>query len=57
MKVTAWNNGQHSKNGAGYGVRLSTEDRDREFKRSWDTVTIELEDGGEIQVNVDKESF
>ena len=57
MKVTAWNNGQYSETGAGYGVKLSVEDRDREFNRSWKTVTLELEGGGSIQVNVAKKSF
>ena len=57
MKVTAWNNGQHSKTGAGYGVKLSAEDRDREFCRSWSTVTVALEGEGSIQVNVEKKSF
>ncbi len=58
MKVAAWNNGRHHGSGAGYGVKLKAEDRDRYFQRTWTTVSIELE--GEvvpISVNVGKASF
>jgi hypothetical protein len=57
MKVTAWNNGKYSATGAGYGVKLSSEDRDREFDRSWKTVAVELENRKTIQVNIAKNSF
>jgi hypothetical protein len=58
MIVTAWNNGNHSKSGAGYGIRLTAEDRDRFFIREWQYVIISFE-GGEKQarVNIDKDSF
>ncbi|QBQ54782.1 hypothetical protein [Nitrosococcus wardiae] len=57
MKVTAWNNGQYSATGAGYGVKLSIQDRDREFDRGWKAVTLELENGKSIRVKVAKKSF
>jgi hypothetical protein len=57
MEVTAWNDGKHSKTGAGYGVKLSVEDRDREFDRNWKSVTIELKGGDAVSVNVAKKSF
>jgi hypothetical protein len=57
MEVTAWNNGKHSQTGAGYGVKLSIQDRDHAFDRRWDAVTIELEDGPSVHVNVAKRSF
>lgn len=57
MKVTAWNNGQHSTSGAGYGVKLSLEDRDEEFDRRWRAISMELEGGPKIEINVEKDSF
>jgi RNA 3'-terminal phosphate cyclase len=34
--VTAWNNGAHHSSGAGYGVKLTTKDRDVYLRREWD---------------------
>ena len=56
MRATAWNNGRHHTSGAGYGLRISEEDRDRFFDRSWGHVVFDL--GGEAQANVPlSESF
>ncbi len=58
MIVTAWNNGAHHDSGAGYGLKIRVEDRDRFFQRQWDTVFIELEGEQEaVEVNVNKDSF
>jgi hypothetical protein len=35
MIVTAWNNGKYHKTGAGYGFKVSIEDRDKYFKKDW----------------------
>ncbi len=58
MIVTGWNNGSPNNNtGAGYGIRISPEDRDKFFQRNWDTVIIRLEgDDEEVEV-VLSESF
>lgn len=58
MIVTAWNNGDHNQSGAGYGIKISTEDRDQFFKRAWRSVILEFE-GTTVQaeVNIDKPSF
>lgn len=58
MIVTAWNNGKYHESGAGYGFKVSVKDRDRFFRRHWDTVLLELE-GKEtaIEVNINKRSF
>ncbi len=40
MVVHAWNNGSWHSTGAGYGIRLSRETRDRNFSRGWDKVTL-----------------
>ena len=40
--ATAWNNGQWSTTGAGYGLKVSIEDRDRFFDREWESVTLRL---------------
>lgn len=44
MQVTAWNNGQWNASGAGYGIRLTRRDRDREFRREWDEVYLVLDE-------------
>jgi hypothetical protein len=45
MRVTAWNNGQHTPSGTGYGLRLDLGDRDRVFQRTWANVTLDLPNG------------
>ena len=57
MKVTAWNNGEHRSSGAGYGIKISAEDRDLYFDKHSKTVRIRLPDGKDIEVNVAKSSF
>ena len=43
MKARAWNNGEHHPSGAGYGIRLTAEDRDQYFKKEWKSVTLILD--------------
>jgi len=44
MKVTGWNSGSpNNRTGAGYGIRIMREDRDRYFDKAWPLVTIELD--------------
>lgn len=60
MKWTAWSNGAGSSSGAGYGLKVSKEDRDRYFDPTWPTVALELPsaDGFEaVALNVAKRSF
>lgn len=58
MVVTAWNNGSHHPSGSGYGLKISSSDRDRYFKREWDHVIFELEGRhSTVKVNVSKKSF
>lgn len=57
MEVTVWNNGQHSKTGAGYGIKISIGDRAREFDHRWEVVTVDLEGGESVSLNVAKKSF
>lgn len=58
MKVTAWNNGQHHKSGAGYGLKIKAQDRDRHFDRAWRSINLYLPNAREsIEVNIDKRSF
>ena len=42
MKVTSRNSGRHLESGAGYGLKLSSEDRDAFFDRSWTAVFVQL---------------
>ena len=53
MIVSGWNNGSpDNRTGAGYGIRLSKEDRDRYFRREWSSVEIELENGEVVEVRL-----
>jgi len=55
MKVVGCYNGSpNNRTGGGYGIRLTHEDRDRYFRRAWHFVTIELEEGNIIEVNLSK---
>lgn len=58
MIVTAWKNGSPSETGSEYGVKLSADDRDRQFQRDWETIELELEGyANVVKVNVAKPSF
>jgi hypothetical protein len=60
MIWTGWNNGKNHRTGAGYGLVVSADDRNRYFQRTWRTVLIELPGRkNEIvaEANVNKESF
>jgi hypothetical protein len=58
MRITAWNNGKHLPSGAGYGLKVDIEDRDRWFDPKWQFIWLHLEgEQGEFQVNVGKKSF
>lgn len=58
MKVTAWNSGKHFESGAGYGLKLSIQDRDEFFDKSWSIVLLQLPGRSEpIEVNIAKNSF
>jgi len=60
MIWTAWNNGDYHPTGAGYGFKLTAQDRDRHLDRSWQSVFIELPSGEDfitVEANIAKESF
>ena len=60
MIVTAWKNGNASTSSSGalYGVKLAADDRDRYFRRDWETIELELEGYAQVvKVNVAKPSF
>ena len=58
MIVTAWNNGDWHATGAGYGVKVRPEDRDRFFKKTWKSITLTFEGSKtKARVNVAKKSF
>ena len=40
--ASAWNNGDWNRTGAGYGLKVSIEDRDRYFQKDWPNVTLRL---------------
>ena len=58
MKVTAWNDGKQLESGAGYGLKLSIDDRDKYFNKEWSTVFVELPNSKvPIEINIAKPSF
>lgn len=50
MHATAWNNGKHHASGAGYGIRISVDDRDRFFSKEWEHAVLDL--AGEVESTV-----
>jgi hypothetical protein len=58
IKAVGWNNGKHHRTGAGYGLKISLEDRNQFFDRGWRVVQLHIAGTKEpINVNVDKSSF
>jgi hypothetical protein len=56
--ATAWNNGEHHRTGADYGLKVSVVDGDNCFERRRSTVAFWMPDADQpIQVNIDKDSF
>ncbi len=52
MVVTGWSNGDWSRSGPGYGIKLRLDDRDRKFDCSWPEVATQLEGNGAIAVHL-----
>jgi hypothetical protein len=51
MVVTGWHNGDPNlASGGGYGVKIDGPDRDRQFRRKWANVTLELAAGRRVVV-------
>lgn len=43
MIVRGWSNGRpNNRTGAGYGIRVTPSDRDKYFRREWQSVSIDL---------------
>jgi hypothetical protein len=58
MIVSAWNNGAHNRNGTGYGFKVNLPDRDQYFKKDWEKIVIEIEDGKEtFEIAINKTQF
>lgn len=57
--ATAWAGGLRSKEtGAGFGLKISEEDRDKFFSKSWEQAEIHLEgENDPVIVNISKKSF
>lgn len=48
----AWSNGSPRPSGAGYGLRMSTADRDRYFDPAWEDVLLSFPDGSATRVRI-----
>ncbi len=58
MVVTAWNNGAHSRNGSGYGFKVSPADRDEFFKKEWQSIILEIPGEPAVEeINIDPALF
>ena len=56
MRATGWSNGSARASGAGYGLKISRQDRDRFFDQRWSAIVLHLP--GHEPVNVPlSESF
>jgi hypothetical protein len=56
--ATCWNSGKHNASGAGYGIKLTVEERDGLLERSWESVDLILPDDTVVQaVKCDKKSM
>ena len=56
--VTAWNNSKHHANGAGYGLKLDSGDRDRFIQKAWNSLVLELDGHSTpVTINIAKRSF
>ena len=52
MRAKAWSNGAHHSTGAGYGLKVSVQDRDRYFRPEWDVVLLEIPGEGTTSVTL-----
>ncbi len=53
MQVSGWSNSTvNDRTGAGYGVRIYHDDRDRHFQRDWDSVEVVLDSGEIVKVSL-----
>ncbi|KAF0105242.1 MAG: hypothetical protein FD147_2633 [Chloroflexi bacterium] len=58
MIVKAWNNGTHHNDGNGYGIKITSRDRDQYFDPSWKTIILDLDgENALVEVNINKTSF
>jgi hypothetical protein len=56
--ATTWNNSHYHASGAGYGIKISQDNRDRFFNRDWQTAILHLNGYDHpVEVNVAKASF
>lgn len=51
MKAVGWSNGSPTESGGGYGVSVSTVDRDRYFRQEWTEVVVRI-GRGEVSVKL-----
>lgn len=56
--VKTWNNSHYHISGAGYGLKVTMQDREQFFNRDWQTVIIHLSGNpNPIEVNVAERTF
>jgi len=51
MIVVGWNNGKpNNRTGGGYGIKVRRVDRDNYFRKTWPSVTVEMENGEVLDI-------
>jgi hypothetical protein len=54
MIVTGWNNGDWRPTGAGYGVKLRKQDRDKHFEKKWASVLVTIDGRDAVKIKLSK---
>ncbi len=53
MRVVGWSNGSpNNLTGAGFGIRISRQDREQSFEPNWQTVIVDLDGQDDVAINV-----
>jgi len=51
MIVSGWSNGKaNNRTGGGYGIKMSTKDRDHHFSKTWASVSVEIDNGEVLDI-------
>jgi hypothetical protein len=54
VRVTGWSNGSPLASGAGYGLKISRQDRDRFFDRVWTHIVLDIPGEGSVEIGLSR---
>lgn len=52
ISASAWSNGAPGSNGSGYGLKVTPQTRDAHFDQSWQSVTLSLPTGTQVEAPI-----